>query len=169
LKAGGASGDSAAGFGALEQAGTQRGANVTGADDYNLNNFQFSPDYHVDLILFRRLLGTVSDAWYVRPEVAYQFNERVNGALAAIYSQALFKRSTPAYAEGEPGEKPLGFEVNVHLDYESESLEGGGVVKTGLAYGFLFPLGAFKNRTLASEEQDPSFAQTLQARLFLSF
>ncbi|MDP7039361.1 MAG: TIGR04551 family protein [Myxococcota bacterium] len=169
LKAGGASGDSAAGFGALDQAAGQRGASVTGTDDYNLNNFQFSPDYHVDLILFRRLLGTVTDAWYVRPEVGYQFNERVNGGLAAIYSQALFKRSTPAYAEGESGENPLGFEVNVHLDYSSEPLAGGGVVKTGLAYGFLFPLGAFKNRTLELEEQDPEFAQTLQARLYLSF
>ncbi len=169
IKAGGASGDSAAGFGVLDQTSSQRGTTLSGASDYALNNFQFSPDYHIDLLLFRRLIGTVSDAWYVRPEVKYAFNERVDGTLAGIYSQALFARSTPAYAEGGPGEKPLGFEVNVHLDYSSEPLDGGGVVKTGLAYGFLFPLGAFKNRALDLEEQDPEFAQTLQARLNLSF
>ena len=30
--------------------------------DHSLNDFHFSPDYHVDEILFRHILGTVTNA-----------------------------------------------------------------------------------------------------------
>ncbi|HEX7598836.1 MAG TPA: TIGR04551 family protein, partial [Polyangia bacterium] len=35
--------------------------------DRNLNDFHFSPEYHVDEILFRRILGTVTNAIYFKP------------------------------------------------------------------------------------------------------
>ena len=57
LKGGGASGDVQRGFGVLDQADTQRNSN----GDNALRNFQFSPDYHLDLLLFRRILGAVTD------------------------------------------------------------------------------------------------------------
>jgi uncharacterized protein (TIGR04551 family) len=39
--------------------------------DRNLNDFHFSPEYHVDEILFRRILGTVTNAIYFKPSIAY--------------------------------------------------------------------------------------------------
>ena len=41
------------------------------AGDRNLNDFHFSPEYHVDEILFRRILGTVTNAIYFKPSIAY--------------------------------------------------------------------------------------------------
>jgi HAD superfamily hydrolase (TIGR01509 family) len=39
------------------------------AGDTTVDNFRFSPDYHLDLVLWRRILGQVSDAVYVKPTV----------------------------------------------------------------------------------------------------
>ncbi len=97
LKGGAASGDSAPGWGALDKAGTQRG-NINGKYDRTLNNFQMSPDYHVDLLMFRRIIGTVTDAWYVSPEARYFFNDAVEGRLRTVYSQTFFKSTSPGGA-----------------------------------------------------------------------
>ena len=37
--------------------------------DHTVDNFRFHPDYHIDQILFREIIGTVTDAIYVRPHV----------------------------------------------------------------------------------------------------
>ncbi|MEK7704121.1 MAG: hypothetical protein AAB426_04120, partial [Myxococcota bacterium] len=157
LKSGGASGDSTADFGALDAAGSQRG----GTDDA-IENFQFSPDYHIDLLLFRRLMGTVTDAWYVRPSLAYQFSPQLTGNLAAIYSQAIFKRSTPGR------QLPLGLEVDSELAYGTSLGIGGSPLQASLAYGILFPFGALQNLQ-GTGAKNPKFAQTLQMRLYLVF
>ncbi len=167
LKAGAASGDSANGFGALNASGTQSGlfVNPDGSSrvDKNLRNFQFSPDYHVDLLLFRRIIGTVTDAWYVRPDVSYTFANNISGDLGVIYSQAFKKRSTPGTS------RPLGLEVDAELAYSSEPTPQGGALKGSLAGGMLFPFAAFKNRAENKGEQDPSFAWTLQARMYVTY
>ena len=36
-----------------------------------MKDFHFSPDYHVDEILFRHILGTVTNANYIKPKAAY--------------------------------------------------------------------------------------------------
>ena len=91
LRAGAASGDRWVGMGTLDTAADQRGIYASnGQSDSDLNNFQFSPNYHVDLLLFRQILGTVSDAWYIRPEATYAFTDAISGSLAGIYSQAFF-------------------------------------------------------------------------------
>jgi len=39
--------------------------------DSSLHNFYFSPEYHVDEIFFRRIMGTVTNAIYIKPSIAY--------------------------------------------------------------------------------------------------
>ena len=109
LKTGGASGDSSPGFGALDFAATQRGGK-----DASLQNFQFSRDYHVDLLMFRRIMGTITDAWYLRPEVAYRFDDRFLGRVNAVYSQAMRTSSTLSAGGPHPA-APLGLEFDAEL------------------------------------------------------
>jgi uncharacterized protein (TIGR04551 family) len=155
LKGGAASGDRHGGFGALDAAGTQRGPG-----DNALDNFQFNPDYHVDLLLFRHIIGTVTDAWYVRPEVGYNFENNIGGRFWAVYSQAFEKSSTPN------GKNPLGLELDAELAYGAESNPESGAFKGALMGGMLFPFNAFKNPTLNA---GPSFAWTIEARLYVTF
>ena len=41
--------------------------------------FTFDPDYHVDMILFRRILGTVYNATYMKPSVTYWLIDSFGG------------------------------------------------------------------------------------------
>ena len=176
LKTGGARGDpgpssdelrSGFGMGAFQDG--ERGSSPSDSD-LALHNFQFSPAYHVDLLLFRRIIGTVTDAWYVKPEVAYMFDDMVRGSFAAIYSQAFDKRSTPAFG-GDTGSRRLGLEFDAELSYgilnTTPTTDG---FKASLAGGMLFPFGAFDNPNLPVDvPQSGSFAWTIQARLYVAF
>ena len=42
--------------------------------DHSIRDFKFSPEYHVDSILFRNILGTVTNAIYFKPAVSYWFD-----------------------------------------------------------------------------------------------
>ena len=67
--------------------------------DHAINDFHFSPDYHVDEILFRHILGTVTNAIYIKPQTAYWFDLGQTRAIglngAVIYSMAQVPVSTP--------------------------------------------------------------------------
>lgn len=180
LKAGGASGDSAPGFGALDRSNTQFGDLVaTEGFDSDIENFNFSPDYHIDLLLFRRIIGTVTDAWYVRPEISYAFGNNIGGRFAAIYSQSLTHRSTPSGSGrlrdatgeyvGPEGSLPLGLELNGELAYGLIANPEGGSFKASFAGGVLFPLAGLDNLDLDGDEQGGDFAWTLQTRLYVTF
>lgn len=164
LKAGGASGDVQRGFGVLDQADTQR----VNPSDTALRNFQFSPDYHLDLLLFRRILGAVTDAWYLRPEVFYRFDERVAGRVNAVYSQAMRATSTSAARSADP-QSPLGVEIDAEVMYGLDTNLERGQFMASLAGGMLFPLGGFNNASLPAANQGGSFAWTVQARVFFTY
>ena len=168
LKAGGASGDTHRGFGARDMADSQRGQ-LAGSYDRTLKNFQFSPDYHVDLLLFRRILGTVTDAWYVRPEVAYRFDEKLSGRLAAIYSQLVSHGSVPNIDNNRARHLPMGVEVDAEVAYGLYNLEERGQLLASLAGGLLVPLAAFNKHPVEGQLQRGHLAWTLQARMFLTF
>ncbi|MEZ0312917.1 MAG: TIGR04551 family protein [Myxococcota bacterium] len=160
LRGGAASGDSFPGWGALDKAGTQRGQRPDGSSfDRSLTNFNFSPDYHVDLLTFRRVIGGVTDAWYAAPEVRYFFNDAVEGRLRGIYSQTFFRGTTPG------GALPMALEFNgeVHMGAPPEGETTGlrGVLQGGIA----FPFGAFRSQ----DDIGPKFAWTLQYRLYVTF
>jgi uncharacterized protein (TIGR04551 family) len=148
LDAGIASGDSAPGFGAFPSLGAPppRPGDLDGAqanlrDDFTINNFRFHPDYRIDQILFREIIGTVTDAAYVRPHVRQDFvhtpHSRLTGTLAAIASTALYASSTPG------GKAPLGVEVDPSLTFAAS--DG---FTFALEQGLFFPMAAFDNTTL---------------------
>jgi uncharacterized protein (TIGR04551 family) len=164
LLSGAASGDNHAGFGALDLTDTQRGGNKQ-PGDRSLHNFQFSPDYQVDLLLFRRLIGTVTDAWYLRPEVAYRFSDRLEGKLSTVYSQVMRGGSA-----SNPGRHPLGLELDAHLGFGLPYPSQRGQLLASLDGGMLFPLAALSNPSLADPNaRQGKFAWTIQSSLALAF
>ncbi|WP_373044411.1 TIGR04551 family protein [Vulgatibacter sp.] len=144
LEIGFASGDDAPGFGnfpgrtgsgeggftrAGDWEGPQFACAQAACSDDNINNFRFDRDYHVDLILFREILGGVTDATYVKPSVNYDVTEGLGLNLGIVYSQANSADSTPT------GNRPLGVEIDAAVNYLSDD----GFVAS-IAYGVLFPL-----------------------------
>ncbi len=96
--------------------------------DHNINNFRFHPDYHVDMILWRQIIGTVTDAFYLKPSVRYDIAEGFGAKLSAIYSQSLNASSTRGKST------PLGLEFDADFFYFSDDN-----FHAGLSYGILVP------------------------------
>lgn len=139
LDLGAASGDPAFGFGveqpllsAAPQRGDLDGSQLRLPYDTRFSNFRFHPDFRVDQILFRELIGTVTDAFYVRPHLRHTFAPFLSGRLslelALIASWALEPTSTPGQRS------PLGIEVDPTLSYVSD--DG---LRIDIDYAVLFP------------------------------
>src|SRR5205085_10573048 len=63
--------------------------------DRTINRFVFDPDYEVDLILFRELIGSVSNALYFKPWLSYELTKSIGFKAANVTSAALRPVSTP--------------------------------------------------------------------------
>jgi uncharacterized protein (TIGR04551 family) len=98
------------------------------AGDHDVENFRFNLDYHVDLILWRQIIGTVTDAFYVKPTLQYNIAEGLGTKVSAIYSSAVYKDSTRGKAH------PLGLEFDIDFFYFSDDK-----FHAGLSYGILIP------------------------------
>jgi len=96
--------------------------------DTNINNFRFNLDYHVDMILWREIVGTVTDAFYLKPSVRYDVAEGFGAKLSAVYSSAIYSDSTRGKSH------PLGLEFNLDIFYFSDDN-----FHAGIAYGLLIP------------------------------
>ncbi|MEE2643712.1 MAG: TIGR04551 family protein [Myxococcota bacterium] len=157
---GAASGDPSAGFGVRDQSPvvTSSGGDV----DDRLSGFSFDRDYIVDLILFREIIGSVSNALYFKPWIGYRSADRGSAwgfEFAAIYSQALVAEATPG------GEAPLGLEFDGSLYYEQVKR-----LRLSLSYGFLFPLEGLNWYDESSgERREAGIAQTIQVMLGVLF
>jgi uncharacterized protein (TIGR04551 family) len=103
----------------------------------SLNNYRFNPAYQVDLILWRRILGTVTDAWYAKPTFRWDVLDGLSVAGQVVYSQAIFAESTPSSVN-----KPLGVELDLGVKYQSDD----GFVFF-LDYGLLGFLSGFQMTT----------------------
>ncbi|MEM9862157.1 MAG: TIGR04551 family protein [Myxococcota bacterium] len=163
-----ASGDSAPGFGALlggrnggpnqpaPVAGDIDGPQAVSPFDTTVNNFRFHPDYRVDRILFREILGTITDAFYLRPHGRVRLAQigpgRLELRLAAIASFAASPSSTPS------GERALGLELDPTLAYAANGFVA------SLEYAALFPFAAFDSPTL-----DARTAQLFRFRLSFNY
>lgn len=154
LEVGAASGDDHAGMGARPGSTVARPGDLDGlqfdlsrARDTTINNFRFHPNYRVDLILWRRILGTVTDAVYVRPMARYRIGPMLTLEGAVIFSSALTANSTPS------GSTPLGVEADIGVLYEQEH---GFFAR--LDYGLLLPLAGLSNPVTRA---DPSPAHAL--------
>ncbi len=162
-----ASGDRAPGFGvgtatangAPAKAGDLNGSQANPPYDNTVNNFRFHPDYRIDRILFREIIGSVTDALYVKPHAKLRLARAASGSLtasvAAIASSAIYGTSTPS------GQKPLGIEIDPTLAWDSR--DG---FHVALEHAILFPLGGFDNPDLHLSAKP---AQLLRLRLAYVF
>jgi uncharacterized protein (TIGR04551 family) len=161
LDAGYASGDPAPGFGVVQrpgapatQPGDLDGPQANPRRDNRIDNFRFHPDYRIDRILFREILGAVTDAVYARPHarltLASAKSARVSAHTAVIASTAVEKTSTPS------GKAPLGVEIDPSLVFETKAF------LAALDYAVLFPLAGFDN-VAANVSAKP--AQLIRLRL----
>jgi uncharacterized protein (TIGR04551 family) len=133
-----------------------------------ISRFVFDRDYKIDLILFRELLGAVSNAAYARPFLHYELTPslllKVNNVTAAAVKPV-----------ATPGNDTLyGVEFDADLGYENNGFHA------GVSYGVLFPLGAMNHpsgdaygfQTDVGDTRnigDASTAHTIQFRLALEF
>ena len=154
-----ASGDDAPGFGVrlppgqlATQKGDLDGPQARVPTDTTINNFRFSPDYHVDLILWRRIIGQISDAIYVRPSILLgpfgSFKSNITFELAAIDSHAMFATTPPGQ------DTNLGVELDLHARWHIEPK-----FDVDVGYGAFFPGAGFRNLAL---DLEPKPAQTLE-------
>jgi uncharacterized protein (TIGR04551 family) len=109
--------------------------------DNRVDNFRFHPDYRIDQILFREIIGTVTDAAYLRPHVRAKIvswpSAALTASLAGVASTAIYASSTPGNA------RPLGIELDPQIAYSGR--EGLFVALEG---GALFPLAGLDNPEL---------------------
>ncbi|HSM91810.1 MAG TPA: TIGR04551 family protein [Anaeromyxobacteraceae bacterium] len=149
-QAGFASGDDAPGFGNDTSAeanpssayGTLQGAQwgtFGGVADRSIRNFRFNPAYRVDVILFRQILGGVTDAWYLKPTAHWDLfpGLAIDGAI--VYSSAVYGESTPSSTGPGTGKKALGVEGDAKVTYTS-----GDGFQAWIEYGILQPFDALK-------------------------
>jgi len=196
LEFGIASGDSDPGWGiapVLSNGGNYR-AGRQYANDGEITNFRFDPDYAVDLILFREILTTVSDATYIKLMTEYRPAPGFGVRLEAIYSMVLETASSPYY-DTDPSDNngmqlsvsdietnkalqlndshQLGLELDLHLYYKSP--DG---FFAGVSYGIFFP-GAALGRVFMTQDDNGvkaanwdaagGVAQTVQGSLGITF
>ncbi len=120
------------------------------AGDRNLNDFHFSPEYHVDEILFRRILGTVSNAIYFKPSIAYWLDldsrreQDVGVSGSIIYSIAPVPVSTPGNSMN------YGVELDLGLHYRNQREN----IYAGATWGIFWPMAAL-SRPTGDNVQDP--------------
>ncbi|MEE2903326.1 MAG: TIGR04551 family protein [Myxococcota bacterium] len=174
-----ASGDNAPGWGIqpLETSPTPGTWDGGQNDDGKINNFRIDPDFQVDLILWRQLVGMVTDAVVFRPGLQYNITEGLGGRIDLVYSRAVYGESTPSagissnevIAElGHGQDNNLGVELDAKIFYASD--DG---FHAWLEYGVLFPLAGLdaqvRNMNNEAIALPSSLAQTLQAMFAVQF
>jgi hypothetical protein len=130
----------------------------------SLNSFRFNPAYMQDLLLFKEVLGTVSNAAYVKPWLAFYFFQNNLSARADIeFAGAVDKRGTVA------NDKSLwGLELAGSARYHDADEP----IFVQLQYGVMFPFGAFNARFMngtTTQRVDARAAQSIQAQLGVRF
>ena len=142
------------------------------AGDHQLRDFRFNPDYQVDQILFRRILGTVTNAIYFKPSMTYWLDlvetRQIGISAALLYSLAPVQVSTPGNSLS------YGIELNGGLSYRNP----GDGFYGGVTYGVLWPMGALDrgrvtaqatSRNNFDKTDDASTAQVLRTFLGIRF
>jgi len=143
------------------------------AGDTRITDLRFSPDYHVDQIFFRHLLGTVTNAVYLKPAASYWVDllqgRQLGFSGSVIYSMAQVPVATPG------NDLNYGLEMDVGANYRNTQ-EG---FFAGLNWGVFWPFGAL-NRPAdiwnpsgavgpANFSQDAKAAQVLRGNVGIRF
>jgi len=130
--------------------------------DLDIRNFRFNQDYRIDMILWREIIGGITDALYVRLPASYNFNDNISVFGAMIYSKALKPSSTPSGTSTQ-----LGFEVDAGVRYQTD--DG---FYAQFSYGVLFPFAGLQNNYLNSyfaTPIGPGVAQAIRCQLGIRF
>lgn len=162
VEVGAASADNVPGFGVssppgvlVTQPGDLDGPHLRPPNDMSINNFRFHPDYHVDLILWRRIVGAVSSGVYLRPSVRFgpfgSTHHHITLDLAFIESNAVFATTAPGQATH------LGEEIDLSVRYRYEL-----GFEISVEYGLFVPGDGFRN---LERHLSPSPAQALEVIL----
>jgi len=110
----------------------------------DISTFSFHPNYRIDLILWRRIMGRIAGAYYLAPSISYDlirsdFGRVLGARLDFIYSRAMYQQQTYS---SEPN---LGAEIDVSIYYRTEDgprFTDGFFAAT--QFGVLFPLAGLK-------------------------
>lgn len=154
---------------------------ITSSGRAAMQFYRFNPNYQVDLILFREVIGTVTNAYYANPWAQARFWEsassRMEVQLDAIFSGAVNPAGTPSAVviddASSGGNSLLGLEFDAAARYiESDQFQA------ELAGGILFPFAGLEpqldsERLVPYGDQpqqygqsfSPTFAWTIQANL----
>ena len=111
----------------------------------DLTQFIFNRDYKVDYILWRHLVGAVTNAVYVKPFLQYDLTKSITFKASNVTSFALKPVATPGNST------MYGTEFDSDLGYSSGGLH------LGISYGVLFPLGAMAHPLDTTDEGGPGF------------
>lgn len=161
-----ASGDAAPGFGnfparpdegdVFPEKGAWDGAQFNcrqpSCSDNTIDNFVFDRDYRIDLILFREILGSITDVSYVRPSLRYDILDGLDANLALIFSRVNKGGTTPT------GKHAMGIELDAIVNYISAD----GFIAS-LGYGVLFPLAGLNGVLSETDGGGRVDAKTAQA------
>ena len=128
-------------------------------DNNRFTQFRFNPAYNVDLLLFREILGTVSNAAYFKPWAAFYFFDNFSASADIQYALAASRQST------------LGnrFSYGIEMDAAARYHDAREPIFFQLQYGVLFPLGAFNRNLAQGWREDARAVQTLQAQIGIKF
>ncbi len=148
---------------------------VDDPNDTTVSAFRFDFDYKIDLILFRELIGTVTNTTYLRPQVGYDVTKGISVKLQSVIAFANKPVATPGNGS------LYGVEFDVDIGYRSDGFFA------GIAYGFFIPGGAMDHPDSCGSLGGPEFpygctltdttnnvgsagnAQTIQTRMVLKF
>lgn len=139
-----------------------------------LTQFFFNRDYQVDMILWRHLIGAVTNAAYAKPFLSYDLTKSIMFKVSNITSFALKPIATPGNA------------VMYGTEFDGDIGYYGNRIFLGISYGVLFPMGAMAHPANDANVQgpgyswgtdangnpntgDPGTAHTIQSRLVLTF
>jgi uncharacterized protein (TIGR04551 family) len=141
--------------------GYQDGQNIVDHDDANyeandnvrtnatVDSFWFNTDYKVDLLLFRQIIGGVTNAYYVKPWVAYSLFDtdamKLKARLDVAYAGAMDSAGTPGKGEHWGVELDAGLQLTLPEGFE-----------VALDAGVLFPMDAL-NDPITGQEPSMSF------------
>jgi uncharacterized protein (TIGR04551 family) len=132
--------------------------------DHAIHDFHFSPDYHVDEIFFRNIMGTVTNATYFKPAAAYWFDLGRTRAIGINGSMIFSLAEVPVSTPGD--ELLYGFEGDLGAGYRNTA-EG---FYAGLTYGVFWPFGALDRTAVWGDQAaGASAAQILRANLGVKF
>lgn len=126
--------------------------------DADIRNFRFNQDYRIDLILWREIIGGITDALYVKPGVSYAFNDSLSVFGNFIYSKTLKPTSTPSGNSTQ-----LGIEIDAGVRYQTD--DG---FYAQLAYGVLFPFDALQFGYITTSPS-ASVAQAIRGQIGIRF